>query len=170
MKASGQSSEIGVKCCVLMYQRPWKWTNHVDILSKCPRAHKGQKCPLWKSQKSSNWYLIASASPSKDCQFLGLSIGVLSFLRSVIYLSSFPHAGGWLWEQGQQMFRKSSRGDAGIHADHHVMMSSSTSCHWSLLLKLVHALQHGSSARLLMMNPVVFLFQFNFWLKFKRKK
>lgn len=51
MKASGQSSEIRVKCCVLVYQRPWKSTNHVGILSDCPPPHSNLKCPLWNSQK-----------------------------------------------------------------------------------------------------------------------
>lgn len=37
----------------------------------------------------------------------------------------FPPAAGRLWEQGQQMFCESGGGDAGVHADHHVVMSSS---------------------------------------------
>lgn len=71
MKASGQSSENSVKCCVLMYQRPWKWTNHVDILSKCPTAHRGAVGQLMKESNVLQLiqYLITSASSSKDCQF-----------------------------------------------------------------------------------------------------
>lgn len=50
-------------------------------------------------------------------------------LSSVIYLSSYSHAACWSWEQGQQMLHKGSGGDAGVHANHHVMMSSSRFYH-----------------------------------------
>lgn len=73
MKASGQNSEIRLKCCVLIYQRPGKWTNRVCILSKCPTAQRSKVSLM----KESNWYLITSASPSKHCQFSGLFTGFI---------------------------------------------------------------------------------------------
>lgn len=166
MKASGQSSEIRVKCCVLVYQRPWKWTNRVGFLSDCPTPHSNLKCPLWNSSKNMMTHFV---SLSKTCQFWWLlfhfggeicSADVLfSLLSPVIALSSYSHAAGWSWEQGQQMFRQGSGRDAGVHADHHVVMSSPRCCHRSFCFSV--SICCNSSSVGLLMNPDVFLFHHN---------
>lgn len=142
MKASGQNSEIRVKCCILVYQRPWKWTNRVGILSDCPTPHSNLKCPLWNSQKISDSFCFSLILFFlKPASFKGTLVVrwadvPFSLLLPLIALSSYSHAAGWSWEQGQQMFRQGSGRDAGVHADHHVVMSSLRSCHRSFCFSM----------------------------------
>lgn len=163
MKASGQSSEIRVKCCVLVYQRPWKWTNRVGILSDCPTPPSNLKCPLWNSQKIlsdsfcfSFWNLPVLRAPLSHrwwdlmswCSLFSAFTCRPLFLFSCSWLVVGTRTTNVRSRQWKRCWSPCRSPCLDVLIE--ILPSN-------LLLQCVHMLQHRSSVGLLM-NPDVFLF------------
>lgn len=70
------------------------------------------------------WSLFGSQTKTRGANVL-FYFSIPTFCNTTILSlsSTFPllHAAGWWRDQGEQVLREGSGGDAGFHADHHVL-------------------------------------------------